>query len=128
MYTAPRSPAETLATNLPCTNLNYSRAKPDLLCGSNNNTVLLWSMGDKRQLFKMPAEHTDSISGLRFHPTDAPTLLSCSTDKQLVVWDIRASKVRALLYKLQCCVHVGLVLFLSTQGLYLSAFPAMRCA
>lgn len=71
--------------------------KGQLATGDSNKNIHIWKMLDFNwNVDQRPyIGHTSSIEDIQWSPSEATVFASCSSDKSIRVWDIRASPLKA---------------------------------
>ncbi|XP_046551150.1 WD repeat-containing protein 43-like [Haliotis rubra] len=61
--------------------------------GTTNGNILLYSVAKGDIHTQFDDGHTDTVNGICWHP-EAPTLYSCSSDHNVIEWDVVTGKVK----------------------------------
>ncbi|XP_028409160.1 glutamate-rich WD repeat-containing protein 1-like [Dendronephthya gigantea] len=85
--------------------MDWSRTVPGrLLTGDCNRNIHLWNPTEDNswQVDQRPySSHTKSVEDLQWSPNEATVFASCSVDKTIKVWDIRAAPSKACMLTAQ---------------------------
>jgi predicted NACHT family NTPase len=70
--------------------LAFSQNQPYLASGSDDKTIIIWDVDQKKQIHSLKG-HTGSVLSIDFHPTE-PTLVSGGDDSSIKFWDIKTGQ------------------------------------
>ncbi|NER01567.1 MAG: hypothetical protein F6K17_02425, partial [Okeania sp. SIO3C4] len=68
------------------TSISFSPDGQILASGSNDNTIKLWSLINRTEIYTLQ-DHTQAITSIDFSP-DGQTLASASNDKKVILWNL----------------------------------------
>lgn len=94
--------------------ITFNRHQPHVIAtGTQQGTVHVWALSPQgvAQQLQFAAKHSAPVTGITFLPSDQHTIMTCSTDNELRIYDTRrgeAGMVQAIkLRHALTCMHVN---------------------
>lgn len=88
----PRQPVLTFCDWLAgATQVKYNRQDPNILASSHDRWLHIWDERKPSMPLKSISAHTSKIYGLDWNRTSSTSLVTCSLDKSMKIWDYETS-------------------------------------
>ncbi|QQP41582.1 Glutamate-rich WD repeat-containing protein 1 [Caligus rogercresseyi] len=74
--------------------INWNRLEPFIVSGGDDGALKVWDLRqfDKRTPVATFKHHTQPVTSVEWHPTDATVFASAGEDDQVVIWDLSVEK------------------------------------
>ncbi|KAJ5895546.1 U5 small nuclear ribonucleoprotein 40 kDa protein [Penicillium taxi] len=67
---------------------SWSHTGDKIAAGSGDGTAVVWDSNTAKMLYKLPG-HTGSVNDVRLSPNDEPLIVSCSSDRTLLLGELK---------------------------------------